>query len=65
MFDGEWIIAAWVGRSLVALAFTSAIVAGISYFSGWKDLEEKLLHSRSLSIQCYFTDVHTILCPQI
>ena len=44
MFDGEWIIAAWVGRSLVALAFTSAIVAGISYFSGWKDLGRKAFY---------------------
>ena len=37
-FDGEWILTAWAGRTLVALAFTSAIVAGIAYFKGWKEL---------------------------
>ena len=50
MFDGEWIIAAWVGRSLVALAFTSAIVAGISYFSGWKDLGRKAFYTHVASV---------------
>ena len=49
-FDGEWILAAWAGRTLVALAFTSAIVSGISYLSGWKDLGRKAFYTHVISV---------------
>ena len=48
-FDGEWIIAAWAGRTLVALAFTSAVVSGISYFKGWKELGRKAFYTHVAS----------------
>ena len=41
-FDGEWIIAAWTGRTLVALAFTSAVVSGISFLRVGRNLAERL-----------------------
>ena len=49
-FDGEWILTAWAGRTLVALAFTSAIVSGISYLKGWKDLGRKAFITHVASV---------------
>jgi len=37
-FEGEWILAAWAGRFLVALAFTSALFSAVSYIKGWKEI---------------------------
>ncbi len=49
-FDGEWILAAWAGRTLVALAFTSAIVSVVSYFKGWKELGRKAFYTHVASV---------------
>ncbi|MEC7653754.1 MAG: cytochrome c biogenesis protein CcsA [Bacteroidota bacterium] len=49
-FDCEWILTAWTGRTLVALAFTSAIVSGISYFKGWKELGRKAFITHVASV---------------
>ena len=49
-FDGEWILTAWAGRTLVALAFTSAIVSGISYFKEWKELGRKAFITHVASV---------------
>ena len=50
IFEGEWIITAITGRTLIALAFTSAIVAGISYLAGWKKLGRASFITHSISV---------------
>jgi cytochrome c-type biogenesis protein CcmF len=49
-FDSEWTALAVVGRLLVALAFTSAIVSAISYLKGWKDLGRLAFKTHATSI---------------
>lgn len=50
IYEGEWIIAAITGRTLIALAFTSAIVAGISYLAGWKKLGRASFITHSIAL---------------
>lgn len=50
VFVGEWTAVAWLGRALIALAFTSALFSGISYLANFKELGRKLFYTHVAAI---------------
>ena len=48
VFSGEWTTVAWLGRLLIALAFSSALFSAISYLSNLK-LGRKLFYTHIIS----------------
>jgi cytochrome c-type biogenesis protein CcmF len=49
VFLGEWTAVAWLGRLLIALAFSSALFSAISYLSNLKKLGRKLFYTHIIS----------------